>query len=154
MPQTASILTKLKREYPQFTFKSGQDSLWSPSDKTIYFDKTSPDQSAFLLHELSHALLGHMDYGYDIQLIAMERQAWDYAIKLSTSYGLSISDNLVQSHLDSYRDWLHARSICPSCSSNGLQTGRKTYSCLACGHKWRVNEARTCALRRYSKPQN
>lgn len=150
MQATSSILPKLKRKYPQFRFQPGDTSLWSPSDNTIYFDQESPNQSAFLLHELSHALLDHKEYSHDIQLLTMERQAWDYAVNLATSYDISISDELIQSHLDSYRDWLHARSICPNCSANGLQRGEKAYDCLACGHKWRVNEARMCALRRYS----
>jgi len=79
----------------------------------------------------------------------MERQAWDYTIKLAPKYNVAISDDMVQLTLDSYRDWLHARSTCPNCKATGVQTEKYTYVCPACSRKWQVNEARTCALRRY-----
>src|SRR5680860_138720 len=149
MPSTTSVLSRLKNNYPQFSFKLGDDFLWSSSDNTIYYDNIAENQSVFLLHELSHALLGHISYTHDIQLITMERQAWDYTVKLAPKYNVTISDDMVQSTLDSYRDWLHARSTCPNCKATGAQTKKFTYVCSACSHKWQVNEARTCALRRY-----
>jgi hypothetical protein len=30
-----------------------------------------------------------------------------------------------------------------------LQSKHLEYRCVACGHHWKVNEARVCALRRY-----
>jgi len=150
MPSTISVLSRLKSNYPQFSFKLGDDFLWSSSDNTIYYDNIAENQSVFLLHELSHALLGHISYTHDIQLITMERQAWDYTVKLAPKYNVTISDDMVQSTLDSYRDWLHARSTCPNCKATGVQTKKFTYVCPACSHKWQVNEARTCALRRYN----
>jgi hypothetical protein len=149
MPSTTTLLSRLKTDYPQFSFKPGDDFLWSSSDNTIYYNNKIENQSIFLLHELSHALLGHTNYTSDIQLITMERQAWDHTIKLATKYYVTISDDMVQSNLDSYRDWLHSRSTCPSCEATGLQIKDYTYTCPACSHKWQVNEARTCALRRY-----
>lgn len=149
MPSTTSLINQLKRDYPQFDFKKSSRFLWSPSEKTVYYTSSS-DDSSFLLHELSHGLLGHVDYDRDIELVAMERAAWDKAIELGTKYAIIITNKTVESTLDTYRDWLHARSTCPSCQANGLQIKHKTYNCLACGHSWRVNEARVCALRRYS----
>ena len=148
MPSTASLISRLKLDYPQFTFKRSSDYLWSPADHTVFY--TSDGNSyGLLLHELSHGLLNHIDYGYDIDLIAMERAAWDMATAISVNYDLEISDELIESTLDSYRDWLHARSSCPNCNATGLQIKKRTYSCPACRHTWRVNEARICALRRY-----
>ena len=149
MPSTTSILSQLKIDYPQFSFKKGDDFLWSSSDNTIYYDGTTNNRSIFLLHELSHAILGHTSYDRDIQLIAIERQAWDHTAGLAPLYGVIIPDDIVQSTLDGYRDWLHSRSTCPKCQATGMQIDRYTYKCPACGHNWRVNEARTCALRRY-----
>lgn len=149
MPSTASLIQRLKTDYPQFTFAPSADFLWSPTDHTVYFNKTS-DSPAFLLHELSHGLLDHTDYQRDVELIAMERAAWDRAVALAGTYDLSIEDDLIETTLDSYRDWLHARSTCPECQATGLQTKKRIYSCPACGHNWRVNEARICALRRFS----
>jgi hypothetical protein len=149
MPSTTSILANLKSKYPQFNFKPGDLFLWSSSDNTIYYDKKSKDLAIFLLHELSHALLDHSKYIRDIQLITMERQAWDHTATLAASFGLTIPDDIIQDTLDSYRDWMHSRSTCPKCQATGMQTRQNEYSCLACNHIWRVNEARTCALRRY-----
>ncbi len=150
MPSTNLLINQLKKDYPHFHFKRSACFLWSPSEKTVYYTE-STNQNSFLLHELSHGLLDHAEYTRDVELIAMERAAWDKAVEIGRHYDIIISDETVESTLDSYRDWLHARSTCPRCQANGLQTKQKAYNCLACGHSWRVNEARICALRRYSK---
>ena len=145
-----SLIQQLKADYPQFRFKKAKRFLWSPSEATIYYTGTDEDY-AFLLHELSHGILNHAEYRRDIDLIVMERAAWDTANELAPTYGLVIDDDTVETTLDSYRDWLHARSTCPTCTAIGLQTKQRVYTCPACHHSWRVNEARICALRRYSQ---
>lgn len=147
MPSTVSLIQRLKTDYPAFSFKEADDYLWSPADKTVSYVKQSKDYS-FLLHELSHGILHHSEYDRDIELIAIERAAWDKATEIALLYGMTIDDELVESTLDSYRDWLHARSTCPNCEATGLQTKKYIYACLACGNNWQVNEARMCALRR------
>lgn len=149
MLSTTSILENLKSNYPQLSFKKAERFYWSSCDNTIYYDPTSPNIHAFLLHELAHALLEHTDYRQDIELLIMERQAWDYAKNLAKNYDISIPENIVQETIDSYRDWMHARSICPSCQSNGLQSSSGHYICGVCNNKWQPNEARNCSLRRY-----
>jgi len=149
MPSTASLIPRLKLDYPQFSFKQAEHFLWSPSEQTIYY--TTEDKGySFLFHELSHGLLKHTDYSHDIELITMERDAWDKALELAEMYKLVIDDDLIQSTLDTYRDWLHARSTCPQCKAIGLQVKKHAYACPACRHTWRVNEARICALRRFA----
>ena len=148
MPSTTSLLKRVKNDYPQFVFKKSTGFSWSQAENTVNYT-SGGENSVFLLHELSHGLLGHADYSRDIELIAMEREAWDKAEELATKYGIPLDDNFIQSTLDTYRDWLHSRSTCPKCTATGLQTDVKAYKCLACGQSWRVNEARTCALRRY-----
>lgn len=149
MPSTASLIPRLKLNYPQFSFKQAEHFLWSPSEQTIYYTAEAGGYG-FLLHELSHGLLGHTDYSHDIELITMERDAWDKALELAEEYKLAINDDLIQSTLDTYRDWLHTRSTCPRCKAIGLQVKKHTYTCPACRHTWRVNEARICALRRFA----
>lgn len=151
MQSTNSIIKQLKIDYPQFSFKEASDFSWSHNEHTVYYCHKDKDHDVLLLHELAHGLLNHTDYQHDIELIAMERAAWDKTKELATNYSLSIDDDLVQSFLDSYRNWLHARSTCPKCNDNGIQTTRNTYKCLACSHNWKVNEAKICALRRYNK---
>lgn len=150
MPSTKTLLSRLKADYPQFSFAKGDDFLWSSSENTIYYGDKVNAQPIFLLHELSHALLNHNNYSSDIQLITMERQAWDKTIELASVYGIAVTDDIIQANLDSYRDWMHSRSTCPKCQATGLQIKEKIYSCPACSHKWQVNEAKICALRRYN----
>jgi len=147
MPSTPLLITQLKKAYPQFEFLPGTGYAWSPINRVVYF-KENGDQDALLLHELSHALLDHTDYTRDIELLAMERAAWDTALALAPTYGAAVDEETAQTTLDSYRDWLHARSTCPACQATGLQTKKKTYTCVACRHTWDVNEARICGLKR------
>lgn len=152
MPSILSLVAKLARDFPSINFTPGVDFRWSASNQTVYFDSNSKDQAA-LLHEVAHVILGHQTYDQDIQLIQMERDAWEYAKNnLASSYDVDLTDDVVQASLDTYRDWLHARSQCPSCKATGLQIKKQTYKCLACATSWKVNEARLCALRRYKLP--
>jgi hypothetical protein len=149
MPSTISLINQLKADYHQFSFKKAKRFLWSPSEHTVYYTGTDTEH-ANLLHELSHGLLDHTEYNRDVELIAMERAAWDNAVVLASKYNLKIVDDTIETTLDSYRDWLHARSTCPNCKATGLQIKQRAYTCPACSHNWRVNEARICALRRYT----
>ena len=148
MPSIHSLLPKLVADYPTFAFTPGSRFAWSPDQVTVYYDE-SDNNPALLLHELSHGILEHRDYSQDVELVAMESHAWDNALELAKTYSVTITDETVQDNLDTYRDWLHARSTCPNCEATGYQSGKHSYSCVACTHTWRVNEARICALRRY-----
>jgi hypothetical protein len=132
------------------TFSKGDDFRWDHTTKTVYYRSSGPDTASYLLHEAGHATLDHQSYTDDMALIAMERAAWNEAVALSKQYGIPLSDDTIEDALDSYRDWLHARSTCPNCGSIGMQTSYEVYECLACHTKWKVNEARSCALRRYT----
>jgi len=149
MPSITSLAAKLCVDFPRFQFVHDKEFRWSPVEKIVFFDQAS-DDSASLLHELAHALLEHRDYTKDIQLIEMERDAWLYAREeLCPKYKVIVTDEEVQDALDTYRDWLHARSTCPECSATGIQAKMHTYRCIACGSRWRVNDARICTLRRH-----
>lgn len=150
MPSITSLAAKLSIDFPNYQFIPSSEFHWSPLEKTIFYNQGSKD-SASLLHELSHALLGHEDYIKDIGLIEIERDAWQYASNtLAALYDTPISDEIVQDALDTYRDWLHARSTCPECTATGIQTKKSIYKCLACSSRWHVNDARICALRRHT----
>jgi hypothetical protein len=150
MPSTLSLLPKLQKDYSQFLFTPSNRFSWSPTKHTVFYDEADTSNTGLLLHELAHGLLEHHDYSKDVELVAMESEAWDKALELAPQYGVKITDDAVQDNLDTYREWLHARSTCPRCEATGFQSGKSTYTCVACGHEWRVNEARICALRRYS----
>ena len=150
MHSTQSTLNKITDSFPNIEFQTDDIFRWSPEEKTIYFVKDDPHVTSYILHEISHAQLNHENYNRDIELLRLERDAWDYALNhLAGQFNLSIDDELVQDSLDTYRDWLHSRSTCPNCSSTGVQDTRNSYKCLACNQKWRVNDGRGCELRRY-----
>jgi hypothetical protein len=146
----SSLIHKLKTTYTDISFVEAEQFSWSPSTKTVFYNTSVPNATHLLLHELSHGLLGHRTYRRDIELVAMETAAWEKAREYAETFNVRLSENAIQDHLDTYRDWLHARSSCPECSANGYQTEAFHYECPACLHKWRVNEARLCALRRYN----
>lgn len=151
MPSTTLKICNLKKDYPQFKFEQSDNFFWSSAENTIFYCEEIDNRLVLLLHELSHALLGHDDYLYDIELITKERQAWDYAKTLAKKYQINIDNQIIQSNLDSYRDWIHQRSTCPKCRAIGVQSEKCTYKCPVCKQSWQVNEARNCKLRRYIK---
>lgn len=143
----ASSQPKLKH----LTIISGEVFRWNYTACAITYDPNDPHFCEHLLHEYGHALLNHSGYSRDIELIAMERAAWQKALEIADKLSVRIDNELIENDLDTYRDWLHARSQCPYCQSTGLQTSINEYSCLICNHSWRVNQARNCQLRRYLK---
>ncbi len=137
---------------PRFNFKEAEDFRWSPQDKTIYFNQADTHALERLLHEVAHAELGHLAYDRDIELIAIERDAWQHAkTTLAPLFETTIDSDVIEDDLDTYRQWLHARSTCPHCSSTGLQTDTQEYTCVSCRARWRVNQAIGCGLKRYIK---
>ncbi len=150
MPHIKVLLARLKEDHPGITFTPGDDYLWSATTRTLMYDAEASD-GLYLLHELGHALLGHANFTLDIELLAQEREAWGFVCtELAKRYGVTTDDRIIQDSLETYRDWLHARSCCPRCAQTGLQTKTSTYVCINCRCSWRPNDARRCALRRYT----
>lgn len=131
------------------TFSRGDDFSWDETSRTISYNPAFLNAPELLLHEFGHAALGHKNFARDIDLLTIERDAWAYARAHADEYDISIDEDVVEDALDTYRDWLHNRSLCPVCASTGIQLSDRSYECIACRHTWRANDARTCALRRY-----
>lgn len=152
MPSMSTLLDRLRADYPAVQFHADDHFEWQPGSQTILYDETDPEYESHLLHELGHATLEHSKYSRDIDLIAMERDAWQKAVlEFGPRYNVSIPSETIHHDMDTYRDWLHQRSTCPHCGSNGIQTKKKTYTCVTCRETWQVNEARTCRLQRYKQ---
>ncbi len=146
----SKLVCKLEVEYPDVHFQPGVSFKWSAKNKTLYYCSVLDGSSSLLLHELSHALLGHDDFKLDVDLVRKERLAWQYAQEtLAPRYSVVISDDQIEDAMDTYRNWLHKRSLCPDCQTSGLQTKTGIYKCLACRCQWRANDARQRSLRRY-----
>lgn len=151
MPSTVSLLKKLRVAYPQLSFRPGNHFQWDSTTQTITYPKVSQEDawSSHLLHEVAHAVLGHHSYDRDVELIAIERDAWSHARShLADQYNVTIDTQTIETAMDSYRDWLHERSICPKCTASGIEIAKHKYACVACRAEWQVNEARLCGLRR------
>jgi ribosomal protein L37AE/L43A len=140
-----SLITRLVGDFPEFEFKKSDVAHWSPISKAVFYT----DDVEKLLHELGHAILGHAEFIQDVELLHLERDAWTKAQELAPQYGVKISDETVETALDDYRDWLHARSLCPQCSQTGVQRREDlVYYCINCDARWTANDARTCGLKR------
>jgi len=146
------LIHRIKQDHPGLLINSGRLHCWSPDKGQISYAKGEHDHSIEgLLHELGHARLDHHGYVSDLELLQKEVEAWQEALCLAGLYGLDLDEDHMQDCLDTYRDWVHKRSICPTCSNTGLQEDEKHYRCLNCGHTWRVTASRFCRPYRRSK---
>ena len=145
---THSLVSRLINDYTNIAFVWNTTTCaWNANKSQILYTNTT--SSGELLHELGHALLGHKQYSRDIELLTFERDAWSMAIQeLGPRYNIALNQNDAEDALDTYREWLHNRSICPSCNLNGIQDSMNTYRCIQCQQRWSVNDARICQLKR------
>ena len=128
-----------------FEFVASDKARWSPTEQKIYYTNDNTQT----LHELGHAILGHREYRQDIELLQIERAAWDKAQELAPAYELEINDDTIEQALDTYRDWLHQRSRCPKCGQTGLQNADTlNYRCPNCQHAWRATTGKTAHIKR------
>jgi hypothetical protein len=148
------LLTKLQSSFPELTFKSGKQFCWSPESNTIVYKQSAKGKVAnwSLLHETGHALLKHQNYKADFELLKLEIDAWSKARELAELFNIKIDEEHVEDCLDTYRDWLHKRSVCPSCSTQCLQQADYIhYRCHNCHSTWKVTASRFCRSYRTSK---
>jgi hypothetical protein len=139
------LIKVLQRDYPALNFVVGPQASWSPTTKQITYTTSEQEKDIWsLLHEIAHALLEHKTYGSDSALVRMEAEAWERAVILGVAYQITINSDYIQDSLDTYRDWLHKRSTCPTCSHHGLQQSKGLYRCLNCQDHWQVSSARFC----------
>lgn len=143
------LVIQLQTDFPQFVFQAGDQFKFQPAQQTIIYQHQSEQGALLLLHELAHALLQHTDYRFDIELVKMEVDAWEYTkSQLLPHYQITADPELIDDTLESYRDWLYRRSLCPKCGSVGSQVADLSYKCLECPTKWQPNDAKFTALRR------
>lgn len=150
------MINELTKIMPDIQFTPGERFAWSPAERKITYTESQieADGRWALLHETGHALLGHLSYKSDIELLKMEVAAWEKAKELAKRLGLEISEEHIQQCLDSYRDWLHRRSTCPACGTNTLQNDlSSTYGCFNCHARWQVSPSRFCRSYRTRKSE-
>jgi hypothetical protein len=86
-----------------------------------------------------------------LELLKLERSAWDKALKLSRRYHVVIDEDHIEDCLDTYRDWLKARATCPACRTVSVQDDQGVYGCYNCSERWRVPASPTCRVLRIKK---
>lgn len=141
------LIAKLQAQFPTLRFTPGEQFCWSPETGEIVYKRDSSGQRAAwsLLHETGHALLEHKSYQADFHLLRLEIAAWQRATQLATEHNVVIDEDHIQDCLDTYRDWLYRRSICPTCTTKCLQQDDYThYRCFNCHTVWKVSANRLC----------
>ena len=147
------LLTELRTLLPGVRFEPGEDFRWSPANTTLTYRPEQTETGLWsLLHEASHALLGHTGYRYDTELLFLEVDAWKKSEELGRRFAVIIDTEHIQDCLDTYRDWLHQRSTCPRCSVVSLQIAPQEYMCHNCTATWQVSASRFCRAYRLSAP--
>lgn len=140
------LIAELSERFPELRFAPGKQFCWSPEQQLIFYNERARDNDKArwsLLHETGHALLGHAGYKADFELLRLEIAAWERARQLAADLGIEIDEDHIQDCLDTYRDWLYQRSICPTCSTKCLQQDDHThYRCFNCHTVWRVSASR------------
>jgi len=147
------LVKKLAATYPDLHFVASTKFYWSPKEQTVYYDTSKDDDQGkwALIHELSHGLLGHKDYRTDFELLQLEVAAWHKAEDVAKLFAVNINQDHIQDCLDTYRDWLHARSKCPACGEHGIQARSGDYTCINCHKTWHVSQERFCRPYRRAK---
>src|SRR6266576_3594471 len=95
---SSKFVGRVAKDYPQFKFLPGKQEHWSPNTGTITYsqDEALDELRYGLLHELAHALLGHNTYKSDFELLKLESQAWELAVKISKKYRIKFDQDHIQ----------------------------------------------------------
>lgn len=138
IPQASSLsqenlnfLTALKTDYPAFSFKPGKKFLFRPK-KSIFYLETNQNFQLLLLHELSHALLGHFSYNTSLERLQIERDAWAKTKELCKKHNVQFSSSQAENELDTYRDWVHQKTICRNCGLTCIELSSDLLFCPFC----------------------
>jgi hypothetical protein len=145
----------LRDQFPNLNFVAGSTFCWAPADQQVTYKPTADQRTGrwSLLHETAHALLEHTAYTNDFELLLLEVAAWERARELANRHDIVIDEDHIQDCIDTYRDWLYKRSICPSCTTKCLQQADSPmYRCFNCHTTWRVTPSRFCRSYRSTKP--
>ncbi len=148
------LINQLQALLPDLSFVKGSSFCWSPETRQIFYisDRISQKSIWSLMHETGHAQLGHHSYRSDFELLQIEMAAWEKAEAIAQKLGISIDQEHIQDCLDTYRDWLYKRSICPTCSTKCLQQSDSlSYRCFNCHTAWQVTASRFCRTYRSIK---
>lgn len=125
------IVSRLRVDYPKFRFVDGKKFSFRPP-RTIVIGPDEQNSELLTLHELGHALSGHKVFKTNVDRLKKEVEAWEMARDLALSYGIEFDEEVMQTELDTYRNWLHQKSRCPECGLTRFETPDGHYHCPRC----------------------
>lgn len=135
LPKTeADFVKQLIIDHPNFSYQIGKKFAFRP-EKTIILGPPQLNFALQTLHELGHALSKHKDYNTHIERLKIESEAWERAKALYSTYQnppIKWLDEYVEDSLDTYRCWLHAKSLCKKCGLTRYQSPDGVYHCPRC----------------------
>lgn len=143
------LLSRVKGLFPSLQFINSDIFYWSSDENAVYFNSkllNSGEGVHSLLHETSHGLLHHQSFAYDVELLKMEIEAWTHAKGLLRKFGIEPETERIEQCLNTYRDWIYERSICPCCNQTGIQQSDQSYRCIACLSAWKVPVNQNCRI--------
>lgn len=143
-----NLIGRLTKEFPDIRFVRSSTFKWDPDELKIYYSPNSKNSLWSLLHEVGHMTLKHQTYRSDFSLLKMEAQAWHKATEIADNHRVKIDPEYIEKCLDSYRDWLYARSSCRECLQTGLEISTGLYKCINCHFRWKVSPERFCRVYR------
>lgn len=126
-----AFLHSIESAYPDFVFKKGKKFLFRPK-KTVFYLKENDHFPLLLLHELAHALLGHFSYQTSLERLKIERDAWNKTRSLCEEHSIPFDESFVEAELNSYRDWLHQKTLCKTCGLTCVEVSPESLFCPFC----------------------
>ena len=126
-----NLIKKIVQTHPELTFRRGKRFAFRPPT-TVIIGPFEPNYLLLFCHELGHALCMKHSFATDIERLKIERLAWEEAKKICIQYLIPYDEDFVEDQLDSYRDWLHAKSKCKKCGLTRYQTKNGQYHCPYC----------------------
>ena len=126
-----AFLSSLEETYPDFTFRPGHKFLFRPP-KSIYYLESDENFRLLLLHELAHALLGHFSFSRSLERLQIERDAWEKTRELCNLHSVPFDEALAEAELDTYRDWVHQKTLCKTCGLTCLEVNSESLFCPFC----------------------
>lgn len=135
--------------FEQFVYLPGSRFAFDSSCDVINYVQAELASNAgklALLHETSHALLGHFHFSSDLELFMMELSAWRQTAKLARQFDIQLDQAYIEDCIDSYDHWLEQRSTCPTCGNFCLSDRAHHYHCFICATEWDIATDRDSAV--------
>lgn len=132
MQKPADFLKTLQSSFPGYTFRLRTRFSFHPPKTINLGSLDDPNFHLLSLHELAHAELGHFSFSTDAERLKMEVAAWQTTAKLCQKFDIPFDHSFAETELETYRNWLHQKSICKKCHLTRFQTPDGIYHCPHC----------------------